>query len=263
MPKPEELMTSLTGGRKFTKLDLSSAYQQMALTDESKKFLTINTHRGLYQYTRLPFGVASAPVIFQKAMDEILQGLPNVICYLDDILVTGASDQEHLKNVKVVLVRLKEHGIRLKRSKCSFMQTSVTYFGHQIDARGIHTTAEKVEAVQQAPTPKNVTELRLFLGLLNYYSKFMLNLASHVHPLNQLLWEDQPWQWTDECEEAFKRAKEQLSQAPVLVHYDSSQPIWVAGDASNYGVGAVLSHILPDWTEHPIAFTSCTLQLSE
>ena len=129
--------------------------------------------------------------------------MPNVICYLDDILITGASDQEHLKNLKVVLVQLKEHGIRLKRSKCSFMQTSVTYLGHQIDARGIHTTAEKVETVQQAPAPKNVTELRSFLGLLNYYGKFMPNLASHVHPLNQLLREDQPWQWADECEKAF------------------------------------------------------------
>ena len=196
-------------------------------------------------------------------MDEILQGLPNIICYLDDILVTGASDQDHLKNLKVVLIRLKEHGIRLKRSKCSFLQTSVTYLGHQIDARGIHTTAEKVEAVQQALALKNVTELRSFLGLLNYYGKFMPNLASHVHPLNQLLQEDQTWQWTDECEKTFKRAKGQLSQAPVLVHYDPSQPIRVAGDASNYGVGAVLSHILPDGTKHPIAFASHTLQPSE
>ena len=120
-----------------------------------------------------------------------------------------------------------------------------------------------MEAVQQAPTPKNVTKLRLFLGLLNYYGKFMPNLASHVHPLNQLLREDQPWQWTDECDKAFKRAKEQLSQAPVLVHYDLSQPIRVAGDASNYGVGAVLSHVLPDGMEHPIAFASYTLQPSE
>ena len=113
------------------------------------------------------------------------------------------------------------------------MQTSVTYLGHQVDARGIHTTTEKVEAIQQAPAPKNVTELRSFLGLLNYYGKFMPNLASHVHPLNQLLWEDQTWQLTYECEKAFERAKEQLSQAPILVHYDPSQPILVAGDVSN------------------------------
>ena len=154
LPKPEDLMASLTGGKKFTKLDLSSAYQQMPLADESKQYLTINTHRGLYRYTRLPFGVASAPAVFQKAMDEILQGLPNVICYLDDILVTGASDQEHLKNLEEVLARLKKNGLRLKKSKCSFMQSSVTYLGHQIDASGIHATAEKVQAVRTPLHPR-------------------------------------------------------------------------------------------------------------
>ena len=263
LPKPEDLMVSLTGGKKFTKLDLSSAYQQMPLADESKQFLTINTHRGLYRYTRLPFGVASAPALFQKAMDEILQGLPNVICYLDDILVTGASDQEHLKNLEKVLARLKKNGLRLKKSKCSFMQSSVTYLGHQIDASGIHATAEKVQAIQDAPTPKNVTELRSFLGLLNYYGKFLRNLASLLHPLNQLLRENQTWKWTPACVRAFQQAKEQLSKAPVLAHYDPNLPIQLAGDASQYGVGAVLSHILPDGSEHPIAFASRTLQPRE
>ena len=173
LPKPEDLMVSLTGGKKFMKLDLSSAYQQMLLTEESKKFLTINTHRVLYQYTWLPFGVASAPAMFQKAIDEILQGMANVICYLDDILVTGASDLEHMKNLKEVLAKLKKNGIRLKQSKCSFMQTFVTYLGHKVDTSRIHATAEKVEALQQAPVPKNVIELCSLLGLLNYYGKFM------------------------------------------------------------------------------------------
>ena len=121
MPKPVDLVMSLTGRNKFTKLDLSSVYQQMALTDESRKFLTINMHHGLYQYIRLTFGVASAPAIIEQAMDEILQGFPNVIYYLDDILVTSASNQEHQKNLKAVLARLKKNGIRLKRSRCSFM----------------------------------------------------------------------------------------------------------------------------------------------
>ena len=116
-----------------------------------------------------------------------------IICYLDNILVTGASDQDHLKNLKVVHARFRKHGTRLKQSKCSFMQISVTYLGHQIDASGIHATAEKVDAIQQAPAPKNVTDLRSFLELLNYHGKFEQNLASHSHPLNQLLSENQPW----------------------------------------------------------------------
>ena len=111
-------MTCLSGGKRFTKLDLSSAYQQMPLEEDSRQYVPVNTHRGLYRFTRLPFEIASAPAIFQKAMDAILQGLPHVICYLDDILVTGTTDQEHLENLEEVLSRLEQHGIHLKQDKC-------------------------------------------------------------------------------------------------------------------------------------------------
>ena len=109
-----DLLASLAGGKRFTKLDLTSAYQQMCLHEESSMLTTINTHKGLYSYTRMPFGVASVPAVFQRAMDTILQGLPNVICYLDDILVTGDSDEKHLENLWLVLEHLKEHGVCLK-----------------------------------------------------------------------------------------------------------------------------------------------------
>ena len=116
----------------------------MPLQEESRSFVTINTHRGLYRFTRLPFGIASGPAMFQKAMDTILQGLPKVICYLDDILVTRATDQEHLKNLGEVLKRLEHHGIRLKREKCIFLQKAMVYLDHVIDARGIRATDQKI-----------------------------------------------------------------------------------------------------------------------
>lgn len=119
MPRPQDLMASLTGGKKFTKLDLSSAYQQMSLAEEARQYVTINTHHGLCRFTRLPFGVASAPTIIQKAMDTLSQGLPNVICYLDDIFVTGATDQEHLQNLRTVLTLLLQNGLQLHQSKLS------------------------------------------------------------------------------------------------------------------------------------------------
>ena len=114
LPNPTDLFASLVGGQNFSKLDLSRAYQQLLLDDDSKNFTTINTHQGMYRYTRLPFGIASAPAIFQRTMDSILQGIPNVICYLDDILVTGTDDQAHLQNLKAVLHRLEECGLRVK-----------------------------------------------------------------------------------------------------------------------------------------------------
>jgi len=127
----------------------------MMLDDESKKFMVINAHKGLYQYSRMPFGISSAPAIFQRAMDNILQGLSNVLCYLDDILITGATDQEHIRNLEEVLKRLQDHGIKVQNSKCTFLGTSVEYLGHIIDDKGLHTSPKKVAAVQEAPTPKN------------------------------------------------------------------------------------------------------------
>ena len=119
------IFATLAGGKKFSKLDLSQAYQQLLLNKESSKLVTINTHRGLYRYSRLPFGVASAPAMFQQVMDTILQGIPGVICYLDDILVTGRDEADHLNHLAAVLERLQQHGVRVKREKCAFLQTSV------------------------------------------------------------------------------------------------------------------------------------------
>ena len=170
-------MACLTSGKRFSKLELTSTYQQMLLFEESSKLVAINTHQGLYQYTRLPFGVASPPGVFQRAMDTILQGAPGVICYLDDILVTGKDESEHFCNLEV-LRRLRHHGVRLKKKKCEFLQESVEYLGHRIDQTGVHTSAQKVKAVVNAPSPCNLQELRLFLGLLNYCPGFLPNLAS-------------------------------------------------------------------------------------
>ena len=167
----------------FTTLDLSQAYQQIMLKAESQKYVTINTHRGLYQYVRLPFGIASAPALFQQLMNTVLEGIPHVICYIDDILVTGTNDANHVQNLATVLEHLEKLGLRLKKEKFSFLQKSVEYLGHKIDGKGLHALLSKIRAMTKAPTPRNVTELRAFLGLLSYYRKFIPNLSILVHPL--------------------------------------------------------------------------------
>ena len=263
LPNPEELLATLANGTLFSKLDLSQAYLQLQLDESSTPFVTINTHRGLYQYTRLPFGVASAPAMFQKLMDTVLQGIPGVVCYIDDILVTGTTQSDHLRNLEEVFQRLERHGFRLKKEKCTFLANSVEYLGHQIDCEGIRALPSKTEAIVNAPTPTNVHQLRSFLGLLNYYGKFIRNLSTIIHPLNTLLQAKHTWKWTQECAKAFKKAKDQLTSAKVLVHYDPTLPIIMAADASAYGIGAVISHISPDGSEKPIAFASRTLTPSE
>ena len=257
LPKQEDLFTNLAGGKVFSKLDVSQAYLQV---EKSTSYVTINTHQGLYRYTRLPFGVASAPALFQKLMDVVLQGILGVICYIDDILVSGAS---HMKSLEELFRRLEKQGFRLKKDKCEFLMSSVEYFGHQIGSDGIRALPSKVAAINKAQPPTNVQELRSFLGLLNHYGKCIPNLATILHPLNALLKADKKWSWTTECEEAFKTAKEHLTSDQLLAHYNPMLPINMAADASAYGIGAVISHVLPDGTERPIVYASRMLSPSE
>ncbi|XP_049333824.1 uncharacterized protein K02A2.6-like [Astyanax mexicanus] len=193
IPRIEDLFASLAGGQRFSKLDLSNAYLQMQVNESSRKLLTINTQKGLFCYNRLPFGIASAPAIFQRAMDQILQGLPNVHCYLDDILVTGCTDTEHLQHLDAVLGRLEEFGLRFEKDKCEFFKDSLEYLGHIIDSAGLHKSPEKMRAIVEAPAPISLTQLRSFLGLINYYGRFIPNLATILNPLNALLCKETRW----------------------------------------------------------------------
>ena len=263
IPKIEDLFAKMSGGTKFTKLDLSQAYQQVRLDEESKKYVVINTHKGLFQYNRLPFGVSSAPGIFQRVMESLLGNIPGVVVYIDDILITGKADEEHLVALEEVLERLQKAGLRLKKPKCVFMAASVQYLGHRIDAQGLHPKPEKVEAVKNAPRPKNVMELNTYLGLLSYYTKFLPNLSAVLAPLYQLLSADVSWHWGREQSQAFQKSKDLLLSSQVLVHFDPNLEIVLACDASDYGLGAVLSHCLPDGSEKPVAFVSRTLSDSE
>ena len=167
LPKVEDLFSTIAGGITFTKLDMSQAYQQLVLDDDSKEIVTINTHKGLFCHQCLPFGVSSAPGIFQRAMETILTGIPRVLVYLEDILITGSSQEEHVSNLEEVLSRLQQAGLRLRKDKCKFMVS--TYIGHIIDANGLHPVPDKLKAVKNAPNPQNVTELKAYLGLLTYY----------------------------------------------------------------------------------------------
>ena len=263
LPTPEELFATIAGGKCFSKLDLSQAYLQVQLEEDSRNYVTINTHQGLYRYTRLPFSVASAPALFQKLMASVLQGIPGIACYIDDILISAKDEMKNMQLLEEVFTRLENHGFRLKQDKCKFFTSSMEYLGHTIDQEGIRPLPHKVAAIVNAPAPTNVQELRSFLGLLNYYGKFIHNLATIIHPLNELLRADKHWRWSKQCAEAFELAKEQLTSNQLLAHYDPSLPIYMAADASAYGVGAVISHIFPDGSEKPIAFASRTLTSSE
>ncbi|KRX64960.1 Retrovirus-related Pol polyprotein from transposon [Trichinella sp. T9] len=261
--RPEDLYQTLRGGKTFTKLDLSEAYLQVELDEESKKILVINTHKGLYHYNRLPFGVASAPVIFQRVMDTMLAGIPNVAAYLDDIILTGATDGEHRRTLKLVLGRLKEFGLRIRKEKCTFFQREVEYLGHILSSKGIRADPKKTAAIVNMPLPTNIAKLRSFLGMCNYYTEFIPKLAEMCSPLNQLLRKDARWKWTAEHTKAVKRVKRLLNSPLLLTHYHPEWPIVLAADASNEGIGAVVYHRLRDGTVKVIAHASKTLNAAQ
>ena len=161
----------------------------MPLTEESRKYVVVNAHPGLFHYNQLPYGVSSAPGVFQHVMDVLLKGIPGVIVYIDDILVTGKTEQKHLATLEEVLQRLGEAGLRLQKSKCTFMAPTVTYLDHCIDYQGIHPVAEKVQTIQDAPEPCSQAGLKSYLGLLllSDYSRFLPNLPNTLAPLYRQL----------------------------------------------------------------------------
>lgn len=263
LPRIEDIFANLAGGQKYSKIDLSHAYQQILLTEESQPMTAITTHVGTFVYKRVPFGIKCIPENFQKLIEETLSGLSSTVVFLDDICVTGKDNGTHMKNLKAVLQKLRDAGLRVNWSKCEFFKDSVTYLGYRIDKEGLHTDEKKVEAIVTAPIPTDVTQLKSFLGLVNFYAKFIKNASEILKPLYNLLKKNVNWVWCKKCDNAFMDIKKMLSQKPVLAHYDPSLPLILSVDSSAYGVGAVLCHRYPDGTERAVSCASRTLNRAE
>ena len=262
MPMPEDLMRKLAGGHYFSKIDLADAYNQIKLTKEAQERLALSTHKGVLLQTRLPFGITSAPAYFQEIMDKLTQDLPGVAVYMDDILVSGQNEEDHINNIRRLLHRLDENGLKCRLEKCIFAQQSIEYLGHKLSNHGISKGA-KVDAVLNMPAPTDIASLRSFLGQVQFYNKFLPDLSTVLESLYQLTRKNVAWCWKTEQEEAFQKVKLLLSSDTVLAHYDPTQDIGIACDASNVGIGCVLFHRYPDGSERPIANVSKTLTAAQ
>ena len=263
LPTIDNMLATMAGGSKFTKIDLKTAYLQMEVEDESKKFLCINTQKGLFVFNRMAYGIAPAAAIFQRAMEQVLAGIDNVKVILDDMVITGKTEEEHLKTLELVLARLKDYGLKVNPAKCKFFQDSVVFCAHRIDKEGIHKTEDKIEAVINAPRPQDISELRSWVALVNYYHRFLPNLSTVLYPLHQLLHIDKKWHWSSECDQAFDKTKKMIASNLVLAHYDENLPLKLHCDASSRGLGAVISHMYPDGSERPLSFASRSLSKAE
>ena len=263
IPRTEYLIAKMAGGKIFSKIDMSEAYAQLRLDEESQNMCTINTEHGLFKQKRLPYGISSAPSIFQRIMEKMLGNIPHVAVYLDDVLVTGKSKQEHDETLNQVLQKFENANLRVGQDKCEIGREKVSFLGLIVDAKGVSPTEAKLKAVQEIPAPKSVTELRSFLGLINYYHRFVPNIATILEPLHELLRKNQTWHWTEKQENSFKKIKSILQSPTVLTHFDPEKPLILAHDASSVGVGAVLSQVMENGEEKPIGFVSRTLNAAE
>lgn len=263
MPAAVESFVKLSGGRIFSKLDLKSAYMQLKVDDETAKLLTLNTPLGLMKMNRLAFGVNAAPGIFQRVMANALSGLEGVACLLDDVAVSGRTSKEHNERLHKVLKIINDLGFRLNVKKCVFASNSIHFLGHMIDAEGLHPSPLKVKEIKDKPAPTNKESLRAFLGLYNFYEKFIPGRSTILEPLYRLLEAKRPWCWGEAENKAFEQAKELLSSDLTLVNYELHRELLLICDSSSYGVGAIIAHVMDDGTERPIMMASRTLQPHE
>lgn len=263
MPTASEVFATVAGGRFYTTLDLDRAYTQVGVTDATAALLTLNTCKGLFSVHRLAFGVKACPGIFQRLMTALLAGIPGVAVLIDDVIISGRTMAEMTQRLDIVLQRIDKAGLRLNKNKCKFAKERVEFLGFIIDADGIHPAPSKVESVFNTPEPKNVQQLQAFLGLYNFYERFIPHKATILEPLHRLLDKSQCWQWSEKEQTSFNTAKTLLSSELTLVHYDLNKPLVLTCDSSEYGVGAVLSHVMEDGQERPIAMGSRTLHTHE
>lgn len=261
LPTTDHLLAQLSGATVFSKLDCNSGFFQIPLDEESQLMTTFITPFGRYCFKRLPFGISSGPEVFQREMSHMLAGIPGVVCDIDDVLISGRDKEEHDSRLRIVLQRMKEAGATLNE-KCVFSVKKIKFLGHIISENGIEIDPEKVEAITNLPRPQNVAELRRLLGMVNHVGKFIPNLAEITKPLRDLLKEEISWTWDSHQETAFQSIKKHLTQAPVLIHYNSEKPTKVSADASSYGMGGVLLQKEgEDWK--PVFYASRSLTNTE
>lgn len=256
MPVVDELLDELAGARFFTKLDLHSGYHQIRLAVEDECKTAFRTHSGHYEFRVMPFGLTSALATFQAAMNKVFSAVVRkfVLVFVDDILIYSKTLHEHSAHLQQVFQLLKTHQLYVKRSKCSFAQSSLEYLGHIIGANGVATDSAKIQAVEHWPRPENVKQLRGFLGLAGYYRKFIRQFGILCRPLTNLLKKNGQFIWTPTVQEAFLAVKQALIQAPVLALPDFNKDFVLETDACATGVGAVLMQ-----QGHPLAFLSKAL----
>ena len=253
-------------GEYFSVIDFTGAFQQCRLHPETKKILTVSTPKGFFQPDVLPYGVKTAPKIFQSNIDTLLTDIPSVACIVDDICITGKTPEEHFKNLETVLDRIEKAGLKCNPKKCKFYLPEVKYLGRIISKDGNRMDPSAVDAILNMPSPASRQELQSFLGYLSYVRRHVPDLSRVTPVLSSLLKKDVKYEWTDDHEKAFLKCKKLAGNMATLAHFDESKDLVLTTDASPVGLGACLSHKIVEGNKsylRPIAYASRTLSIAE
>ena len=265
----QEALESMVGLAHFSSVDFKLGFWQIKMAPGSQQYTAFTVgNLGFYEFTRMPFGLCNTPAMFQHLMQNTLGELNLTYCviYLDDVIVFGRTEEEHLEHLCVVFERFQEFNLKLKPSKCSFFHSEIMYLAHHVSWRGILPSRENVRAVQEFPMPKTYMQVHAFCRLVGHYRRFIKGFANIAHPLYDMLGKEVKMGLVDlppEAQEAVGILKEKVQSAPVLVFPDFDKPFLLETDASKEGLGAVLSQKQSDGQYHPVAFGSHSLAPSE
>ncbi|XP_064479849.1 uncharacterized protein LOC135393304 [Ornithodoros turicata] len=256
-----EILRSFAGSTVYTTLDLRHGYWQVPMSEESIPYTAFQGPNGLYEFTRMPFGLKCAPGVFQGIMERILTGLVGRTCwvYLDDIIIFASGREELEQRLTEVLERLEQSGLTCNLEKCQFFRDELKFLGRVISAKGVEIDPAKCAAIQEYPRPRNTRELRRFLGMVNWNHQHLEHASSIAEPLARATSRKKKWEWSEGMEDAFTKLKEEMARAPALRLPDFSKPFILATGASAVGVGAVLLQTDDTGFEHPLEFMSATL----
>ena len=260
IPLVAELFDRLSKAEYFTKLDLRSGYWQVRVAEGDEAKTTCVTRYGSFEFLVMPFGLTNAPATFCNLMNDVLFDFLDsfVVVYLDDIVIYSPTLQDHVVHLEMVLDRLRQNQLYVKKEKREFAQTDIKFLGHLISKSEIRMDGAKVAAIRDWPAPTKVTELRSFLGLANYYRRFILGYSKIVNALTDLLKKERKWEWDAECQAAFQKLKDAITSEPVLRLPDMELSFEVHTDASDRALGGVLVQ-----EGHPVAFESRKLNAAE
>ena len=265
LPRISEVISTLSGARVFSTLDLKSGYHQIEMNPEDSPKTAFSTQFGLFEWKVMPMGLSGSPSTFQRLMDLLMTGLAwrGVLVYLDDLLIFGRNHDEHYSNLREVLTRLRGANLKLSPKKCHILKSKVTYLGHVIQNGEVMPDPEKTRLIETFPVPVNIKQVRSFTSLASYYRKFVKNFAVIVKPLLSMLEKGKDFVWTQECQEAFETLKQRLVNETKLTLPDFTKNFRLACDASGIALGAVLSQVDCNNIERPIAFASRVLSKAE